>query len=152
MEILRHSYYVYGVLTTRILRVSRLHDDLPSFLPHVHGDYKNWSDFLKFNFEERRCRRNKLSEAVAVADTYRYLRRTPFHHFQNHHQKKYPGMMKPNLTPIQCPVFARIALINVCSYVHRDATTLVLRQSRHHCVLSAFQVRLPNLDVCFEHA
>ena len=81
--------------------------------------------------------------------TYRYLRRSPSHHFQNHQQIE---MMIPNLTPIQCPVFARIALINVRSYVHGDATTLVLRPLRHQCVLSAFQVILPNLDVCFEHA
>ena len=44
-EIVRRPHYAYGILTTHILRVSRLHDDLPSFLLLVHGDYKNWSDF-----------------------------------------------------------------------------------------------------------
>ena len=37
-------------------------------------------------------------------------------------------------------------------YVHGDATTLVLRPSRPYCALTAFQVRSPNLGVCFEHA
>ena len=37
-------------------------------------------------------------------------------------------------------------------YVHVDYTTLVLRPSRPYCALTAFQVRSPNLGVCFEHS
>ena len=37
-------------------------------------------------------------------------------------------------------------------YVYGDATTLGTRPSRPHRVLTAFQVRSPNLGVCFEHA
>ena len=35
----RRSHHDYGVLTTRLLRVSRVHDDLRAFLPRSHGDY-----------------------------------------------------------------------------------------------------------------
>ena len=37
-------------------------------------------------------------------------------------------------------------------YVYGDVTTLGSRPSRPHRVLTAFQVRSPNLGVCFEHA
>ena len=37
-------------------------------------------------------------------------------------------------------------------YVYGDVTTLGARPSRPHRVLTAFQVRSPNLGVCFEHA
>ena len=37
-------------------------------------------------------------------------------------------------------------------YVYGDVTTLGSRPSRPHRVLIAFQVRSPNLGVCFEHA
>ena len=36
-------------------------------------------------------------------------------------------------------------------YVYRDVTTLGSRPSRPHRVLTTFQVRSPNLGVCFEH-
>ena len=37
-------------------------------------------------------------------------------------------------------------------YVYGDVTTLGSRPSRSHRVLTAFQVRSPNIGVCFEHA
>ena len=37
-------------------------------------------------------------------------------------------------------------------YVYGDVTTLGSRRARPHRVLTAFQVRSPNLGVCFEHA
>ena len=49
----RRSHYAYEVLTTRLLRVSRLHGNVMAFLPRVHGDCKNWSDFRKFNFKKK---------------------------------------------------------------------------------------------------
>ena len=35
----RRSHHDHGVLTTRLLRVSRVHGDLRAFLPRSHGDY-----------------------------------------------------------------------------------------------------------------
>ena len=49
-----------------------------------------------------------------------------------------------------CGVFATRVLRMY--YVYGDVTTLGSRPSRPHHVLTAFQVRSPNLGVCFEHA
>ena len=49
-----------------------------------------------------------------------------------------------------CGVFATRVLRMY--YVYGDVTTLGSRPSRPHRVLTAFQVRSPNLGVCFEHA
>ena len=35
----RRSHHDHGVLTTRLLRVSRVYGDLRAFLPRSHGDY-----------------------------------------------------------------------------------------------------------------
>ena len=35
-----------------IIIISRLHGDPTAFLPRVHGGYKKWSNFQKFNFKK----------------------------------------------------------------------------------------------------
>ena len=49
----RRSHHDHGVLTTRLLRVSRVYGDLRVFLPRSHGDYilsgSNFSEFSRWS-------------------------------------------------------------------------------------------------------
>ena len=144
-----------------LIRVSRVHGDLRAFLPRSHGDYVlSRSDFSEISRGSLCSHTVQKTFGVVLASsgyllTWWWTRNTVMKTTWSWWGRHEIGVVlrTPWNCLCKCNHFRGVFATRVLRvyYVYGDVTTLGSRPSRPHRVLTAFQVRSPDLGICFEH-